>query len=125
MMLLDGYLVRAASDGGQRGIFEAYYRAREDDAARGTPLSALVAYQLNWKGENFYSGNDVAIFIASGAPMRTYLDARKRTGASTVYFVTERGRVAGLKNELGAVRSFAELTDRSVSYEFSLVRAAL
>jgi 4-amino-4-deoxy-L-arabinose transferase-like glycosyltransferase len=125
MMLLDGYLVRAASDGGQRGIFEAYYRAREDDAARGTPLSALVAYQLNWKGENFYSGNDVAIFIASGTPMRTYLDARKRTGASTVYFVTERGRVAGLKNELGAVRSFAELTDRSVSYEFSLVRAAL
>ncbi len=125
MMLLDGYLVRAASDGGQRGIFEAYYRARENDVARGTPTSALVAYQLNWKGENFYSGNDVAIFIASGTPMRSYLDVRKRTGASTVYFVTERGRVAGLRNELGAVRSFSELTDRSVSYEFSLVRAEL
>ena len=125
MMLLDGYLARAASDGGQRGVFEAYYRAREADAAHGTPTSALVAYQLNWKGENFYSGNDVAIFIASGTPMRSYLDARKRTGASTIYFVTERGRVAGLRNELGVVRSFAELTDRSVSYEFSLVRAEL
>jgi 4-amino-4-deoxy-L-arabinose transferase-like glycosyltransferase len=125
MLLLDGYLVRAAPNGGQRGIFETYYRARTTDVARGTHASALVAYQLNWKGESFYSGNDVAIFISSGAPMRTYLDARKRIGESTVYFVTERGRVAGLRNELGAVRSFTELADRDVSYEFALVRAEL
>ena len=125
MLLLDGYLVRAASDGGQHGIFEAYYRSRAADVARGTRMTALVAYQLNWKGENFYSGNDVAIFIASGAPMRTYLDAKKRGGESTVYFVTERGRVAGLRGELGEVRSFTELTDRDVSYEFALVRAEL
>jgi hypothetical protein len=125
VVLLDGYLVRAASDGGQRGIFETYYRSRNADASRGTRVTSLVAYQLNWKGENFYSGNDVAIFIASGAPMKTYLDARKRSGESTVYFVTERGRVAGLRGELGEVRSFTELTDRSVSYEFSLVRAEL
>jgi 4-amino-4-deoxy-L-arabinose transferase-like glycosyltransferase len=119
MLLTCGYLVRASSDGGQRGVYEAYYRARSGDTA------PLVAYQLNWKGENFYTGNNVAIFIASGASMRTYLDARKRSGASTVYFVTERSRVAGLRSELGAVRSFAELTDRAVSYEFSLVRAEL
>jgi 4-amino-4-deoxy-L-arabinose transferase-like glycosyltransferase len=125
MVLLDGYLVRAAPDGGQRGIFERYYSARTADAARGTRASALVAYQLNWKGENFYSGNDVAIFISSGAPMRAYLDARKRIGESIVYFVTERGRVAGLRNELGAVRSFTELADRDASYEFALVRAEL
>jgi 4-amino-4-deoxy-L-arabinose transferase-like glycosyltransferase len=125
VVLLDGYLVRTASDGGQRGIFETYYRSREADASRGAPAGPLVAYQLNWKGENFYSGNDVALFIASGAPMHTYLDARKQRGESTVYFVTERGRVAGLRGELGLVRSFTELTDRSASYEFSLVRAEL
>ena len=128
MLLLDGYLVRAAPDGGQRGIFETYYRSRASDLARGTRTSALVAYQLNWKGENFYSGNDIAIFIASGAPMRTYLDARRRGGENTVYFVTERGRVAGLRSELGElgeVRSFTELADRDVSYEFALVRAEL
>jgi 4-amino-4-deoxy-L-arabinose transferase-like glycosyltransferase len=125
VVLLDGYLVRAASDGGQRGIFETYYRSRNADVSGGTRATSLVAYQLNWKGENFYSGNDVAIFISSGAPMRTYLDARKRSGESTVYFVTERGRVAGLRGELGEVRSFTELTDRGVSYEFSLVRAEL
>jgi len=117
LVMLDGYLVRAASDGGQRGVLEAYYRDR--GAAHPGPL---VAYQLNWKGENFYSGNNVAIFIASGAPMRTYLAARKER---TVYFVTERGRVGGLQSELGAVRSFEELTAPSVSHEFSLVRAEL
>ena len=119
-VLLDGYLVRAASDGGQRGVFEAYYRARGS-----APAAPLVAYQLNWKGENFYSGNNVAIFISSGASMRTYLDARKARSEGVVYFVTERGRVNGLRGELGAVRSFVELTDRSVSHEFSLVRAEL
>jgi len=124
MVLLDGYLVHAAPDGGQRGIFEAFYRSRGrgDGAGKQAPL---VAYQLNWKGENFYSGNNLAIFISSAAPLRTYLEARKRSGEGTVYFVTERGRVAGLRGELGAVRSFAEVTDRSVSHEFSLVRAEL
>ncbi len=33
-------------------------------------VAPLVAYQLNWKGENFYTGNNVAIFISSGAPLR-------------------------------------------------------
>ena len=42
-----------------------------------------------------------------------------------VYFVTERGRVSGLRGERGAVRSFEELTGREVSHEFSLVRAEL
>ena len=119
-LLLDGYLVRAASDGGQRGVFEAYYRARGAG-----PAAPLVAYQLNWKGENFYSGNNVALFISSGAAMRTYLDARRADKESVVYFVTERGRVNGLRAELGVVRSFEELTSASVSHEFSLVRAEL
>lgn len=118
-LLLDGYLPAASSDGGQRGVYEAYYRAR------GASTAPLVAYQLNWKGENFYTGNNVALFVTTGAPLRAYLDARKRAGESTVYFVTERGRVAGLRGELGAVRSFAEMTDRAASYEFSLVRAEL
>ena len=121
VLLLDGYLVVAAPDGGQRGVFEAFYRSR----GAGDQSAPLVAYQLNWKGENFYSGNHLAIFISSGTPLRTYLEARKKSGQATVYFVTERGRVGGLRGELGAVRSFAEVTDRSVSHEFSLVRAEL
>lgn len=116
-LFLDRYLPPCAADGGQRGVIAAYYR--DAGTARAGPL---VAYQLNWKGENFYTGNDVASFISSGTPMKTYL---ARRADRTVYFVTERGRVATLRGELGAVRSFAELTGPDVSHEFVLVRAEL
>jgi len=118
--VLDVYLVRAAPDGGQRGVLEAYYRARG-----ALSETALIAYQLNWKGENFYTGNDVAIFVSSGAPMHAWLEARQRAGERTFFFVTERGRVRALKAELGQVRAFDEVTDVSVSAEFSLVRAEM
>lgn len=113
-LLLDRYLPPCGNDGGQREVVAAWVRERSS--------GPLVAYQLNWKGENFYSGNDVAIFISSGAPMKTYLARRPD---KTVYFVTERGRVGSLRSELGAVRSFAEITGPEVSHEFTLVRAEL
>lgn len=114
------YVARAAPDGGQRGVFAAYYRAR------GASRAPIVAYHLNWKGENFYSGNDVAIFISSGAPMKGWLEARRLRGDRVVFFVTERGGVGGLRAELeGVARGVEELTDRSVSAEFTLVRAEL
>ena len=118
VMLLDVYLVRTAGDGGQRAVFDAYYSGRTDN-------EPLVAYQLNWKGENFYSGNDIALFISSGAPMHTYLEKRKAQGTNTVFFVTERGRINGLKSELGAVRSFQESTLAESSPEFALLRVDL
>lgn len=122
-IVLDSYLVRAAPHGGQRAIATAYYRDRAGRAP--LPTGSLVAYQLNWKGENFYTGNDVAIFIASGAPMKTYLEAKKKRGEVTVWFITERQRIAHLQHELGAVRSFTELVDASTCSEFGLVRAEL
>jgi 4-amino-4-deoxy-L-arabinose transferase-like glycosyltransferase len=121
VFLLDVYLVRAAPDGGQRGVLDAYYRAR----ASAPTTSPLVAYQLNWKGENFYTGNDLAIFVSSGAPFKSWVDGRRAAHERTLYFVTEQGRVGGLRAELGAVRSFEKLTDEHTSAEFTLVRADL
>lgn len=114
-VLLDRYLVRCADDGGQRSLLLAYYAAREDS-------SPLVAYQLNWKGENFYTGNDVAIFIASGAPFQAYLEARRAKGQRTVFVIAERARVERLRRELGTVVSFEE---RATSPEYALVRVRL
>ncbi|HVH47053.1 MAG TPA: glycosyltransferase family 39 protein, partial [Labilithrix sp.] len=120
-VLLDLYLPRCANDGGQREVIAAYYRDRS--ASVQTPL---VAYQLNWKGENFYTGNHLAIFVSSGAPMKRYLDRRRaRPEESTVYFVTERSRVRTLQQELGAFRTFVELTSAAISAEFTLVRVEL
>lgn len=117
MLLLDVYLPRCASDGGQRDVIAAFYA----DRASHDPL---IAYQLNWKGENVYTGNNIAIFITSGPRLRAYLDHERR--GKTTYFVTERARVQLLRNELGSsARSFTELTPRSVSAEFTLIRAEL
>jgi 4-amino-4-deoxy-L-arabinose transferase-like glycosyltransferase len=119
-LLLDRVLPRCGADGGQRGVLATYYQDRAGDNR-----SPLVAYQLNWKGENFYTGNDVAIFISSGAPMKRYLDERRARNERTVYFLTERGRVLGLETELGRVQSFVEMTGVEVSSEFSLVKVEL
>jgi hypothetical protein len=85
LIVIDVYLPRCTSDGGQRAVIAAYYRDRE--ASNQAPL---VAYQLNWKGENFYTGNRLAIFVSSGAPMKAWLDQRRAQGDRTFYFVTER-----------------------------------
>ena len=119
-LLLVRYLPACGVDGGQRGVIAAYYADRPPENT-----APLVAYQLNWKGENFYTGNRVAIFISSGAPLREYLARRRQDGAATVYFETERARLGSLERELGTVRSFVELTPPSTSAEFSLVRVEL
>lgn len=119
--LVTTYLPPCAQDGGQRELLLAYYRDRD---ARGL-TSPLVAYQLNWKGENFYTGNHVAIFIASGAPFRAYLDSARRAPPDhdTVYVVTERGRLSSLRRELGGAWTVTELSSTATSFEFALVRA--
>lgn len=113
---------RGAKDGGQREVFEAVARAR-----RGASSPApLVAYRLNWKGENFYSGNDVAIFIASGAPMRAWMDERRQGGARTFFFVTERSQASSLRGELSGTQgliSVDEASDLGDSAQFTAYRA--
>ncbi len=48
---LDVYMQRTAQHWGQHEVIAAYY------ADRPSPAEQLVAYQMNWKGENFYTGN--------------------------------------------------------------------
>jgi hypothetical protein len=116
---VDVYLPACAPHWGQRPLLDAFYMQR------GPTGPELVAYQMNWKGENFYTGNRVAIFVSSGAPMKTYVEKRRSRGEGELYFVTEHDRIASLRNELGPVKSFEELTDRSVDRQFCLVRARL
>jgi 4-amino-4-deoxy-L-arabinose transferase-like glycosyltransferase len=120
VVLLDVSLASGAKDGGQRRVLEAYYRA-----AGARPSRPLVAYQLNWKGENFYTGNHLAIFVSSGAPLAKWLASERSTGDGPFFFVTERGRVTGLRAELRGARNIEVLTDETDSCEFALVRASL
>jgi len=116
---IDVYLVRAAPHWGQRETILAYYQAR-----RG-PEEPFVAYQMNWKGENFYSGNRVPAFVSTGSKFKTWVADQKKNGVKVMFFTTEHSRVASLKSELGTVKAFSVLTDRQLNNKFALIRAQL
>ncbi len=117
--LVDGYLVRIAPHWGQRATLLAYYQQRR------SPNELLVAYQMNWKGENFYTGNRVPAFVSSGQPFKDWVDNQRRSGSRVLFFTTEHSRIEGLRAELGDVRTFRAVTDRFTNDKFALVRVEL
>jgi 4-amino-4-deoxy-L-arabinose transferase-like glycosyltransferase len=109
------FLVQLAPSFGQRHVIEAFYRQRT------RVDEPLVAYQLNWKGENFYTGNHLAIFVKSGARFRRYVSKRREL-SPVLYVVLETRRLRSLRGELGEVESVDVLTTRAESDKICLVR---
>jgi 4-amino-4-deoxy-L-arabinose transferase-like glycosyltransferase len=116
---VDVYMVKTSPHWGQHEVIEAYYKDRKG------PEEQLVAYQMNWKGENFYTGNHIPAFVSSGATFQTWLKKQKEEkGATVMYFVTEHSRIGGLRGEVSG-KSYKELTDKAVCNKFVLVRVEL
>ena len=115
---LDVYMTETAPHWGQHEVIAAYY------ANRASPDEVLVAYQMNWKGENFYTGNRVPAFVSTGSTFTSWLKQKRDQGAKVMYFVTEHGRIGGLKSEVGA-KAYREVTDKTLCNKFVLVRAEL
>jgi hypothetical protein len=115
---LDVYMQKTAQHWGQHEVIAAYY------ADRASPAEQLVAYQMNWKGENFYTGNHVPAFVSTGATFTQWLKKQRENGARVMYFITEHGRIGGLKSEVGA-KAYREVTDKTLCNKFILVRAEL
>ena len=115
---LDVYMTGTAPHWGQHEVIAAYY------ADRASPDDLLVAYQMNWKGENFYTGNRVPAFVSTGGTFTSWLKQKRDAGAKVMYFITAHGRVGRLKSEVGA-KAYRELTDKTLCNKFVLVRAEL
>jgi 4-amino-4-deoxy-L-arabinose transferase-like glycosyltransferase len=115
---LDVYMQRTAQHWGQHEVIAAYYADRQ------SPAEQLVAYQMNWKGENFYTGNHVPAFVSTGSTFTTWLKKQRDAGVKVMYFITEHGRIGGLKSEVGA-KVYREVTDKVLCNKFVLVRAEL
>jgi 4-amino-4-deoxy-L-arabinose transferase-like glycosyltransferase len=113
------YLPGLAPHFGQREILLAYYQARHG------PQEPVVAYQMNWKGENFYTGNRLPAFVSTGAKFKNWLKAQRKASTKVIFFVSEHGRVGTLKSELGPGFRTTALTDRRLNNKFALVRAEL
>lgn len=114
---IDVYFVKTSPHWGQRETLIAYQR---ESASIPGPI---MAYQMNWKGENFYAGNRIPAFVSSGKKFTDYILEEKKKGVKTFYFLTEHGRTSTLSNELGAPRFFDKLTTPEVNNKFVLVRA--
>jgi len=114
---VDVYLVRASPHWGQRETVMAYYAARKG------PEEPFVAYQMNWKGENFYTGNRVPAFVSSGAKFKSWVAEQKKKGTKVMFFTTEHSRIGSLKSELGPLKDFKLLTGRELNNKFTVARA--
>ena len=115
---VDVYMVKMSPHWGQHEVIEAYYKDRKG------PEEQLVAYQMNWKGENFYTGNRIPAFVSSGANFQKWLTEQKNKGNKVMYFVTEHSRVGGLRSEVQG-KGYKEITDKVICNKFVLVRAEL
>jgi len=114
---LDIYFFRLSPHWGQRETMVAYYRAIQEVPG------PIIAFQMNWKGENFYTGNAIPAFVSSGKKFQDYILEQKKKGLKTFYFVTEHTRMGNLSTELGNPRIFDKLTTPELNNKFGLVRA--
>jgi 4-amino-4-deoxy-L-arabinose transferase-like glycosyltransferase len=115
---LDVYMPKMSPHWGQHEVIQAYYENRKG------PEEPIVAYQMNWKGENFYTGNKIPAFVSSGGTFTTWLKQQREKGVKVMFFITEHGRIGGLKGEVGA-KSYKEVTDKVLNNKFVIVRAEL
>jgi len=115
---LDVYMMKLSPHWGQHEIMQAYY------ADRANAEEILVAYQMNWKGENIYTGNHVPAFVSSGQTFQTWLKGQKDKGVRVMYFVTEHSRTGGLRSEVNA-KAYKEITDKALCNKFVWCARAL
>jgi hypothetical protein len=113
------YLYRAAPHWGQRENVAAYYRDR------GSPSEPLVAFQMNWKGENFYTANRLPAFVKTGEPFKLWLKEQRTKGQRVMYFTTEYSRIDALKRELGKHRSLKLLVSKEQNNKFTVAKVEL
>jgi hypothetical protein len=113
---IDVYLVQLAPHWGQRETMVAYYQHRK------SPKEKLVAYQMNWKGENFYTGNYMATWVSSGAKFKDWVKKQREKGVTAMYFTTEHSRLGTLKKELDNPKNLELLTDTTLNNKFFLAR---
>jgi 4-amino-4-deoxy-L-arabinose transferase-like glycosyltransferase len=110
---LNVYMVDLSPHWGMRELFETYYEERTG------PEEPVIAWQMNWKGENFYTGNRVFAFVdLDNAKLREWLG---RNRGKTAYFVMEHSRVGSFRSVVSG-REIEEVTDKRLNNKFILLR---
>jgi 4-amino-4-deoxy-L-arabinose transferase-like glycosyltransferase len=115
---LDFYIVDVSRHWSQRTIFERYYSMRRErpGVSQDTPyrFEPMGAYQMNWKGENFYTGGRAAMLDCGDLPFcnshpQNHIPAWLRARAGErVWVITERSHSGGALSHLRANGGTAE-----------------
>ena len=110
--VLNLYMVDLAPHWGMKEIFGIYYERRTG------PEEPVIAWQMNWKGENFYTGNRVFAFVdLDNEKIREWLGEHEGESA---YFCMEPSRLGSFRN-LVRGREVVEVTDRRLNNKFMIV----
>jgi hypothetical protein len=113
---LDVYLIDLTPHWGQRELIKRYYENRGGDK------EPLIAWQMNWKGENIYSGNRVHVFVQlDNKQLNEWMGQHPN---STAYFLLEHSRLTNFKRALGK-RQVEELSTMRENNKFILVRSRI
>jgi 4-amino-4-deoxy-L-arabinose transferase-like glycosyltransferase len=130
---LDFYMVDVSRHWSQRSMFERYYAGRHARSTEGREgedarydHDPIGAYQMNWKGENFYTGGRSAMLDCGDLPfcsnhLRQWLEHH---AGQHLYFVTERSHGSSITSQVTSGGGTArELTDEWDQNKFVLVEA--
>jgi 4-amino-4-deoxy-L-arabinose transferase-like glycosyltransferase len=112
---LDVYLIDIAPHWGQREIIFAYYDAREND-------EPIIGWQLNWKGENFYTNG--AVYIFEDLDTRELERWAAEHPGERVFFVMEHARLGSLRSTLRGAE-VTPLTDTRLDNKFMTAEVIL
>jgi 4-amino-4-deoxy-L-arabinose transferase-like glycosyltransferase len=93
--VLNWHQLGCARHWSQKEVLKSYYRLRR---GREEPL---VAWTFNWRGETFYTGARVVVALKNDDRIRRWLTGR---AGGRVFFVTEKGRLGGLRHALPTAR---------------------
>jgi 4-amino-4-deoxy-L-arabinose transferase-like glycosyltransferase len=116
VFILDVYMVDLSPHWSQRELVQRYYAERKG------AQEPLLAYQMNWKGENYYTGNRVHVFVdLDNKKLLEWVDKNK---GKTVFILLEHSRLDRLKRILPG-RDVKALSNPRDNNKFVLVKTTL
>ncbi len=110
--VLNVYFYDLSDHWGMRPLFKTYYEQRTG------PEEPVIAWQMNWKGENFYTGNRVYAFVdLDNKKLREWLTEHDGESA---FFMFDYARLSSFKSFMRG-REVREVTNKRLSNKFLLV----
>jgi hypothetical protein len=97
----------------QRDLFWTYYHQSQPDEPIG-------AYQMNWRGEQFYSKNIVREVARQGAPVCTLAEFVNGPGARK-WLLVEQARLGSLRQALGNTARLKVVESRNNKFALTVV----